>query len=86
MLPQDEDPFANYEISDKWRLLDDIKERTTCSECGKSRKFFCYTCYVPVPSVKEIIPHVQVSFTIQHSEIYNALSVPLILFEIFLEF
>lgn len=53
-----EDAFSKYHISNKWKLLDDIKERTPCPKCKKSRKFFCYSCYIPVPSVRDILPRV----------------------------
>lgn len=56
-----EDAFSKYHISNKWKLLDDIKERTPCPKCKKSRKFFCYSCYIPVPSVRDILPRVSVS-------------------------
>lgn len=58
----EEDVFSRYNISPNWKLLNDIKERTACPKCHKSRKFFCYTCYVPVSVVENIIPKVKVIF------------------------
>ncbi|XP_071804032.1 tRNA-uridine aminocarboxypropyltransferase 1-like [Asterias amurensis] len=31
--------------------LDKVTTRTNCPECGSSRKYFCYTCYLPMPGV-----------------------------------
>lgn len=53
------DPFADYKISSS-AFLDKLEGRATCEGCGKSRKFFCYTCYLPVAEIKGLIPHVQV--------------------------
>lgn len=57
---EEDDAFSKYLISNEWKLLDNIKERTSCPKCSKSRKYFCYTCYIPVSSVKSIIPQVSV--------------------------
>ena len=35
-----------------------FKERQPCDICFKSRKFFCYTCHVPLPSIRNLIPRV----------------------------
>lgn len=35
------------------------QERQACDICHKSRKFFCYTCHVPLPSIRNLIPRVQ---------------------------
>jgi len=51
-------PFAELKISSS-NFLDDIKTRSCCEECGKTRKFFCYNCYIPVPELKSRIPHVK---------------------------
>lgn len=40
-------PFENLKISDS-RILNTLEGRRKCELCYKSRKFFCYTCYVPV--------------------------------------
>lgn len=57
----EEDVFSQYNISPNWKLLKNIEERTPCPKCHKSRKFFCYTCYVPVSIVNNIIPEVKVT-------------------------
>lgn len=53
------DPFANYKVSSN-TFLDKLEGRETCEGCGRSRKFFCYTCYLPVAKIRDLIPHVQV--------------------------
>lgn len=40
-------PFRNLKISDS-RILNTLEGRRKCELCYKSRKFFCYTCCVPV--------------------------------------
>ena len=52
-------PFANMTIQDS-SFLDDIDDRSACVKCSKSRKYFCYTCYVPLPSIADRIPSLQV--------------------------
>lgn len=52
------DPFTNMCISDN-RFLDMVSKRQQCPRCNTSRKFFCYTCYLPLPGVPDF-PHVQV--------------------------
>lgn len=46
---------------DSASFLDEIEGRTKCPGCLKSRKFFCYTCYIPMPSVADRLPNVKVS-------------------------
>ena len=36
-----------------------IQARQACDICHKSRKFFCYTCHVPLPATRGVIPRVQ---------------------------
>ncbi|XP_055315584.1 tRNA-uridine aminocarboxypropyltransferase 1 [Sitodiplosis mosellana] len=62
-------PFEFMKIDDN-QFLNEIDGRTACPKCLKSRKFFCYNCYVPTgiegryPKVKlpvqiDIIKHKQ---------------------------
>lgn len=53
------DPFSNLKISNN-DILNEIDERSPCSKCRKSRKFFCYSCYVPVEKLADILPYVEV--------------------------
>lgn len=54
------DPFEKLKISSN-EFLQRIEERSPCPKCNKSRKFFCYTCYVPVISDKDgVLPNVEV--------------------------
>ncbi|KAJ9578164.1 hypothetical protein L9F63_024976, partial [Diploptera punctata] len=55
---EDENPFNDLKISD-WKILDDISERQLCQVCNKSRKYFCYNCYVPVPDLQDRVPKVK---------------------------
>lgn len=43
----DKAPFCHLKISDA-QILDTIEGREICGRCYRSRKFFCYSCYVPV--------------------------------------
>ncbi|XP_011252437.1 DTW domain-containing protein 1 isoform X2 [Camponotus floridanus] len=43
----DRAPFRNLKIDDS-RILNTLEGRRKCELCCKSRKFFCYTCCVPV--------------------------------------
>lgn len=52
-------PFVNMCIADH-TILDTIEGRHICTECNRSRKFFCYNCYIPVGNLDEIIPKVQI--------------------------
>lgn len=53
-------PFLNMKITNN-SFLKEITERSPCSKCHKSRKFFCYTCYIPVPRLAELLPKVDVN-------------------------
>lgn len=55
---EDENPFKNLKI-DNWKILDDISERQLCEICKKSRKYFCYNCYIPVPDLRDRVPKVK---------------------------
>ncbi len=43
-------PFAGLRIADT-EALNRQPGREPCPVCSRSRKFFCYTCYVPVASL-----------------------------------
>ncbi|KAL5010569.1 hypothetical protein ScPMuIL_012874 [Solemya velum] len=52
------DPFPGLKISSSdW--LDRIKERSICQKCRRSRKYFCYTCLLPVSEVTNDLPRVE---------------------------
>lgn len=55
----DSKPFENL-IIDNCDILESIEQRTACERCCKSRKYFCYTCYIPVTSIKNLIPKIKV--------------------------
>ncbi|XP_034232429.1 DTW domain-containing protein 1 [Thrips palmi] len=54
----DENPFRGMKIKD-WSVLDKLEGRAICPKCNKSRKYFCYTCYIPVPGLEEHVPKVK---------------------------
>jgi len=51
--------FKNFNI-DSVECLETLEGRSACPVCFKSRKFFCYTCYVPMEPLVGKIPHVKV--------------------------
>ncbi|XP_067632583.1 tRNA-uridine aminocarboxypropyltransferase 1 [Eurosta solidaginis] len=56
-------PFAKMRLDNTHRL-DAIEGRFTCSQCNRSRKFYCYNCYVPVGNVGDFLPKVQIPIDI----------------------
>lgn len=50
-------PFEYMKINDN-SFLKTIDGRSPCPKCGKSRKFFCYSCYVPVKELADRLPKV----------------------------
>lgn len=50
-------PFVGMKINDN-SILDTIDGRYPCPQCSRSRKFFCYTCYVPVGDLGKALPKV----------------------------
>uniref|UniRef100_A0A182XWQ6 tRNA-uridine aminocarboxypropyltransferase 1 n=1 Tax=Anopheles stephensi TaxID=30069 RepID=A0A182XWQ6_ANOST len=56
--PNRPDPFEGMDIADTGFLMD-VEGRSCCPSCGKSRKFFCYTCYVPVGEIVARVPRLR---------------------------
>lgn len=56
----EENPFEGLDISSS-DFLNTLENRTICPKCMKSRKFYCYNCFVPVKGIEDLIPRVQVS-------------------------
>lgn len=56
-------PFPNLNIDDSSHLFN-VDERFVCSECKKSRKFFCYSCSLPKPDDSKKTPHVKLPIKI----------------------
>ncbi|KAK6195793.1 hypothetical protein SNE40_001148 [Patella caerulea] len=59
----EENPFPSLRISD-FSILNTANGRSECSKCGRSRKFYCYTCFVPVQSLINHIPKVKLPIKI----------------------
>lgn len=62
-LKIDENPFSDLKISD-YSILNSVNERTLCSRCNKSRKYFCYLCYIPVKQLEGKIPRLKLPIKI----------------------
>lgn len=56
----DSNPFYGMKIDDA-SILNRLEGRSPCPKCGKSRKYFCYTCYVPVKELEGLIPKLKAS-------------------------
>nr|XP_016931149.2 tRNA-uridine aminocarboxypropyltransferase 1 [Drosophila suzukii] len=56
-------PFVNMRISDH-TILDTIEGRHNCRLCNRSRKFFCYSCYIPVGELEEVLPRLELPLKI----------------------
>ena len=50
-----ETPFDLLNVGDTQELKK-VTERSLCKICGKSRMYYCYTCYVPLDTTFHIIP------------------------------
>lgn len=59
----DQNPFDGFKIDDN-SILQDLQGRHPCPKCGKSRKFFCYTCYVPISVLEGKLPSVKLPLKI----------------------
>ncbi|CAC5411590.1 DTW domain-containing protein 1 [Mytilus coruscus] len=59
----EEQPFSNLKISSS-DFLDTLQGRSECPKCKRSRKYYCYTCYVPVDQLQGKIPCVQIPIKI----------------------
>ncbi|EFX89038.1 hypothetical protein DAPPUDRAFT_304696 [Daphnia pulex] len=54
---ENQQPFSGLKTSNT-TFLDEIDRRGNCENCGRSRKFFCYTCHIPLPAIKELVPYI----------------------------
>ncbi|KAJ8954345.1 hypothetical protein NQ318_011016 [Aromia moschata] len=59
----DQKPFEGIKIDDN-SILDSLEGRHPCPKCGKSRKFYCYSCYVPIQELQGKLPKVILPFKI----------------------
>ncbi|XP_055380905.1 tRNA-uridine aminocarboxypropyltransferase 1 isoform X2 [Condylostylus longicornis] len=51
------------EIADN-TFLNQLNGRNPCIKCGKSRKFYCYSCYIPLNNISEKLPNVKLPIKI----------------------
>lgn len=58
----DKAPFDSLKITNS-QILNTIEGRKICERCNKSRKFFCYSCYLPLIS-REYFPTVKLPIKI----------------------
>ncbi|KAK1132117.1 hypothetical protein K0M31_016252 [Melipona bicolor] len=58
----DKTPFRHLKITNA-EILDTIEGREMCKRCYRSRKFFCYSCYLPVID-KEYFPTIKLPIKI----------------------
>lgn len=54
----EEIPFPDLQI-DQTDFLDNLTGRSKCQKCGKSRKYYCYTCFIPVQEIKDRFPKIK---------------------------
>ncbi|XP_005089263.2 tRNA-uridine aminocarboxypropyltransferase 1 isoform X2 [Aplysia californica] len=54
----EEHPFPGAKIADS-SFLDASSERSQCSKCLKSRKYYCYNCFIALPNIASRLPHVK---------------------------
>ncbi|KAJ8944394.1 hypothetical protein NQ314_009490 [Rhamnusium bicolor] len=59
----DKNPFDGFTIDDN-SILEKLEGRHPCPKCGKSRKFYCYSCYVPILELEGKLPKVKLPFKI----------------------
>lgn len=51
----DNDPFSSMKI-DNASFLEDTCGRGSCPKCNKSRKYYCYNCYVAIAEISHRLP------------------------------
>ncbi|KAH9503999.1 DTW domain-containing protein 1 [Bulinus truncatus] len=51
-------PFPDAVIAD-WTPLDQSDSRSHCPKCRKSRKYYCYSCFIPLPHINQYLPQVK---------------------------
>ncbi|XP_072388512.1 tRNA-uridine aminocarboxypropyltransferase 1 [Diabrotica undecimpunctata] len=59
----DQNPFDGLKIEDN-SILGTLEGRHPCPKCAKSRKFYCYSCYVPIKELEGKLPSVRLPITI----------------------
>ncbi|CAH1775502.1 unnamed protein product [Owenia fusiformis] len=60
----EENPFPGLKISDS-AGLHSVEGRLKCKKCGQSRKYYCYSCCIPLEETKGMIPTVQLPVKVE---------------------
>ena len=72
-----EEAFSEFNIQNS-DFLDKGDTRSLCFGCGKSRKYFCYNCHIPIEQFKDKIPRLEVccSYCVLHTVfiVFSAIS------------
>lgn len=63
----DQQPFRDLNIASS-DFLNSIQGRSECPKCKRSRKYYCYTCYIPVDQLEGNFPIVKVLPPFLHSQ------------------
>ncbi|KAK9878471.1 hypothetical protein WA026_022113 [Henosepilachna vigintioctopunctata] len=56
-------PFDGMLIDDS-KILSELEGRQPCPKCNKSRKYYCYSCYIPIPKLEGCLPTVKIPIKI----------------------
>ncbi|CAG9771464.1 unnamed protein product [Ceutorhynchus assimilis] len=59
----DQIPFQGFNIDDT-EGLNKLEGRHPCPKCGKSRKLFCYSCFIPISPLQGKLPKVKLPIKI----------------------
>ena len=70
--------FDPFRIDDP-SFMDCYEGRSRCFKCGQSRKYFCYTCYLPLEHFKLKTPTVEVSMVLVEVNMSNLKYMPCLL-------
>lgn len=66
----DKNPFEGMKI-DNNSILNKLEGRRPCPKCCKSRKFYCYSCYVLISELEGKLPIVQVGVRFFYSKFHT---------------
>lgn len=67
---RDDHPFQGMAIGGS-EPLEKLSTRSPCPRCGKSRMYFCYTCFVPVSLLQGQIPVCTVRWLLFYNHVWT---------------